>query len=110
MKTLKLRKMGAPTNENEIGNHRVRCKFVSAEGRTVTADFGHMVLNPKAHKKNRKMNALHCDMYINSKGMGERRYHVNKVDVSTMSYTMSDILKAVNSVSKTCYDRVEVVD
>ena len=58
MKTLKLRKMGAPTNENEIGNHRVRCKFLSAEGRTVTADCGHMVLNPTAHKKNRKMNAL----------------------------------------------------
>ena len=32
MKTLKLRKMGAPTNENEVGNHRVRCKFLSAEG------------------------------------------------------------------------------
>lgn len=56
------------------------------------------------------MNALHCDMYVNSKGMGERRYHVNKVDTSAMSYTMSDILKTVNSVSKTCYDRIEVVD
>lgn len=110
MKTLKLRTMGASTTDNEIGNHRVRCKFVSAEGRTVTADFGHMVLNPKAHKKNRKMNALHCDMYINSKGMCGRRYHVNKVDTSAMSYTMSDILKTVNSVSKTCYDRVEIVD
>ena len=110
MKTLKLKTMGVPTNENEVGNHRVRCKFLSAEGRMVTADFGNMTLNPKANKKNRKLNALHCDMYINSKGMGERRYHVNKVDTSDMSYTMSDILKAVNSVSKTCYDRVEVVD
>lgn len=110
MKTLKLHKMGADMTENEIGNHRVRCKFISAEGRTVTADFGHMTLNPKANKKNRKTNALHCDMYINSKGMGERRYHVNKVDVSAMNYTKSDILKAVNSVSKTCFDRVEVVD
>lgn len=110
MKTLKLHKMGANMTDNEIGNHRVRCKFISAEGRMVTADFGHMTINPKANKKNRKHNALHCDMYINSKGMGERRYHVNKVDTSGMDYSMNDILKAVNSVSKTCFDRVEVVD
>ena len=63
MKTLKLKTMGAPTTENEVGNHRVRCKFLSAEGRMVTADFGHMTLNPKANKKNRKMNVKNESIY-----------------------------------------------
>ena len=108
-RTLKLRNMGmdfAPGDMrgSDCGNYRLRAEFTDKNGKQVIADFsGGRIWNDLCIDASYYDKSSDCHPYFPL----ERYYR----DTDNLShYRLTDILKAVNSVSKEKYDSVEVVE
>lgn len=106
---LKLRKMGmdfAPGDMrgSDCGNYRLRAEFADKNGKQVTADFS----------GDRIWGSLCADAdYYDENEICHPYFPLERYQRDTdrfARYRLTDILKAVNSVSKEKYDCVEVVE
>lgn len=94
---------------SDVGNYRVFTQFTDKNGVNVCGDFGgHNVRNyEKRNKPIIRYNALHTDLqYTNEKN---ECYCYNGGNPENYSYTLSDILNYVNSISNEKFDDIKFV-
>lgn len=122
---LRLEKMGTNNNElNDVKNHRVRCEIINKEGNRTVIDFSKCEIWKMryTHKKTGKELkhpkkdiiqpiGLHIDTceYTDNGCFGLREIE-SSVWSMGLEYTLANILKVVNLISKDQYNSIELVD
>lgn len=107
MKTLKLRKMGcdfmhdSDWDTSDCGNYRLRAEFTEQQGYKVIADF-----------TTDRCNRLYADASFEDTrdGYCYRYKPLEDAGRKLGAYCLTNILKAVNSVSAEQYDDIQVVE
>lgn len=107
MKILKLRKMGcdfmhdSDWNRSDCGNYRLRAEFTEQQGYNVIADF-----------TTDRCNRLYADASFEDTrdGYCYRYKPLEDAGRKLGAYCLTNILKAVNSVSAEQYDDVQLID
>ena len=122
---LRLEKMGMNNNElNDVKNHRVRCEIINTKGNRTVIDFSKCEIWKMryTHKKTGKelkhpkkdiiqSVGLHIDTceYTDNGCFGLREIE-SSVWSMGLEYTLANILKVVNLISKDQYNSIELVD
>ena len=122
---LKLEKIGMNNNElNDVKNHRVRCEIRNKEGNRTVIDFSKCEIYKMryTHKKTgkelkhpKKDIIQPIGLHINTCEYTEKGcFGSSEIESSVwnmgLEYTLANILKVANLISKDQYNSIELID